>query len=286
MVELVRRSTLLFLLCISALGPAHSQVRTTEIFARLMTYAHEVGLHERPFNAIVQEVGLQFLGLPYAAGLLDGQVKETLVVDLTRFDCVLYVEHVLALSLGIAEQDYGYDSFAQRVQLLRYRRGKLDGYGSRLHYFSEWIADNELVVQNITREIGGELYEKSLTFMSEHRASYPRIAKDDSLFRGIRSMEAALKDLEFYHVPERRIRSVYSRLQSGDIVAMSTPIKGLDVVHTGLAVVHADGSVGLLHASPTGGVVLSPDLAAYVESHTAQIGILIARPADPRTGGS
>ncbi len=268
------------------LSDVRAQPGTHELFAHVMSNAREMRLHERPFDAILQEVGLQFLGLPYAAGLLDASAEELLVVDLTRFDCVLFIEHVLAIAQGVAVRDYTFASFAGRVEKLRYRNETRDGYCSRLHYFTEWISDNHNAVKDITARIGGVSYEKSLTFMSEHRDSYPLLAASDSLFHGIKSMEASLRGRKLDHVPEQHIRSVYDQLRAGDIVAMTTRIKGLDVVHSGMVFVHEDGGVGLLHASPNGGVIVSPDLASYVQGQASQIGVVVARPVDPRASGS
>lgn len=273
---------------LGVLGAAvvRAQPGTHELFERVMSDARQSGLYEESFDTILQEVGLRFLGFPYAAGLLDESQEEALVVELTRFDCVLFLEHVLAISQGIAARDYAFDSFARRVEKLRYRNETRDGYCSRLHYFTDWIADNRGTVEDITARIGGEEYEKTLTFMSGHRDRYPLIAESDSLFRGIQSMEMALRGRELRHVPEERIRSVYGHLRAGDIVAMTTRIRGLDVVHTGMVLVQEDGRVGLLHASPEGGVIVSPDLASYVQGQASQIGVVVARPLDPRAGGS
>ena len=272
------------MLASAAYGQSDPAKATERQFEEVMTFARAEHLHEWPFGAIMREVGGRFLAAPYAAGLLDAPDKETLIVDLTRFDCVLYVEVVLALARGVALEDYGFDSFATRLRELRYRGGEINGYCSRLHYFSDWILNNEArgLVTNITQAIGGEPLDKSLTFMSEHRGSYPRFATNDSLFRGIKSMEDALADFEMRHVPQANIREVYDLLQDGDILALSTHIKGLDVTHTGLAFAQDDGGFGLLHASTSGGVKVSDDLQAYVEGNKAQIGVVVVRPADPR----
>lgn len=263
---------------------ALSDTTTDPVFEELMAHAREHGIHQEPFGHIIRKVGQRFLGSPYAEGLLDKSDHESLVLDLTRFDCVLYVEVVLALATGIALQDYSYATFARNVESLRYRGGKEDGYCSRLHYFSEWIADNEArgAVSNVTRRLGGEPLDKQLTFMSEHRESYPRFATHDSLFGGIQSMERALANLEIFHIPQNAIAAAYVGLQDGDIVATSTYIEGLDVSHTGFVVRLDNDSVGLLHASTDGGVKVSRDLQRYVKDNKIQIGIVVARPVDPR----
>jgi len=259
---------------------------TKRLFRKVMAFARAEQLHERPLGEIVQAVGLQFLRTPYVAGLLDEPEQETLIVDLTGFDCVLFVEAALALARGIAAEDYTYETFAAHIEDQRYRSGRMDGYCSRLHYFTEWIADNEArgTVRDITRSLGGERLDKRLTFMSEHRDSYPRFATNDSLFQGIRQMEHRLAALEMYHIPQHRIRAVYDRLQPGDIIATATHIGGLDVTHTGLVFAGSDGSIGFLHASTAGGVKVSPDLQDYIQNNKVQIGIVVARPVDPRGG--
>ncbi len=257
---------------------------TKRLFNDVMAFAHAERLHERSFGEIMQAVGMRFLRTPYVAGMLDEPAQETLIVDLTGFDCVLYVEAVLALARGIAVEEYAYETFTGHIHEQRYRHGAMNGYCSRLHYFSEWIADNEArgAVRNITQALGGQKLDKRLTFMSEHRKSYPHFAENDSLFQGIQTMEDRLADLEIFYIPQDHIHTVYGRLQPGDIIATATHIEGLDVTHTGLVFAHEDGGIDFLHASTSGGVKVSPDLQGYIQNNKVQIGIVVARPVDPR----
>ena len=55
----------------------------------------------------------------------------------------------------------------------------------------------------------------------------------------------------------------------------SSPV--LDVTHTGMVYKGDDGSTGLLHASTSGGVKISPDLEDYVQGMKSQTGIIVAR---------
>lgn len=248
-------------------------------FEALMRVAKAEGWHGRPIGEVVQAVALYFVGTPYVAGLLDRPEQETLVTSFDGFDCVLLVETAVAAARGIRDQDYSYDRFLDELLRLRYRSGVMDGYCSRLHYFSEWIRDNERrgTVRNITQDLGGDRLDKVLDFMSSHRASYPRMVDNDSLFAGIVAMESSIAGAQLYYIPQDRIESVYSRLQSGDIIATATSVGGLDVSHSGL--VYRDGdAVGFLHASTAGGVMVSPDLQHYVQNIDIQIGIVVARP--------
>ena len=263
---------------------AQADTSTRRLFNEVMAFARAEQLHEKPFGEIVQTVGMQFLRTPYVAGMLDAPAQEMLIVDLTGFDCVLFVEAALALARGIAVEDYSYATFANHIEEQRYRGGAMNGYCSRLHYFTEWIADNEDrgAVRDVTAALGGEKLDKTLTFMSEHRKSYPRFATNDSLFRGIQSMERDLANHKIYHIPQHRIRAAYDQMQAGDIIATSTHIEGLDVTHTGLAFDDGRGGIGFLHASTSGGVKVSPDLQDYIQNNKVQIGIVVARPVDPR----
>ncbi len=251
------------------------------IFGELMETARTQEWAKEPLGKIMTNVGEWFGGNPYVAGTLDQPAYEQLVIKLDGFDCVTFVESTLALARTIVEESYSLAAFVANLESQRYRNGVLDGYCSRLHYFSDWIINNEARghVRNITREIGGVLLDKQLNFMTNHRESYPHLT-DDSLFAGIQEMEVRLKDFQMYYIPQARISTVYPDLQAGDIIALATDITGLDVSHTGMVFKHDDGLIGLLHASTANGVIVSPDLQAYVENNKRQIGIVVARPLE------
>lgn len=253
---------------------------TRVIFENVLDVVNTNGWQELPTGQLVQNVSRQFLGRPYKAGLLDVSEDEELVLELSTFDCVLLVENVLAISFAALEPNPTFDVYANQVERLRYRNATRDGYCSRLHYFTDWIADNEQkgLVVNITEKIGGETLNVERRFMSEHRDSYVRLAESDSLFQGILQMEEDLAGQVLYFVPQDSIRSVYPQLRAGDIVATSTSVAGLDVSHTGFVYHHGDGNFGFLHASTSDGVTIADDLHDYVNSIPIQTGIVVARP--------
>lgn len=256
---------------------------TMRLFEETMAYARGYDLHERPIGEVMTTLGERFMGSPYTAGMLDEPDKEKLICRLDAFDCVTFVEATLAMARAIKQRDYAYPTYAGYIREQRYRGGEMDGYCSRLHYFSEWIADNERrgTVENITREIGGEPFDKTIKFMSEHRESYPRFATNDSLFQCIQEAENRLHGEELYFIPQDEIAEKYDRLRAGDIIATATHIAGLDVTHTGLVYDNGDGTKGLLHASLSGSVKVSPDLQDYLKGVDSTIGIIVARPQEP-----
>ena len=56
--------------------------------------------------------------------------------------------------------------FIKNLETIRYRNGVLDGYPSRLHYFTDWIRNNEQkgLVRDITSELGGTEHKKVYQF--------------------------------------------------------------------------------------------------------------------------
>ena len=252
-------------------------------FEKIVQYAKKQNLPDRPIGEIVQAIADNFLGKPYAEGLLDKSGTEKLIVTLDKFDCVLFVETVLAIARGVAVQDYDYQNFVNRIEEQRYINGKMNGYCSRLHYFSEWINDNQKrqTVENITAKLGGVPMNKTVNFMSQHRSSYPQMAKDEATYQCRVGIEADLAKTTVNYIPTNRIKSIYSQLKPGDIVAVATDIKGLDVTHTGFVYRNADGNMGLIHASPAGQVTVAYDLHRYISRVESAIGIVVARAKAP-----
>lgn len=258
---------------------------TMSRFEQLMQYANEQKLSDRPMGEIIQAISQQFLGAQYKANLLDQAKEETLFISFDKFDCVLFVETVLAIARGVAIQDYSYETFTNYLIEQRYRNGQLNGYCSRLHYFSEWINDNQkrTTVNNITQVIGGGvLLNKKLNFISNNRRNYPQLVSNEPNYQCIVEMEKNLDGLSIDYIPKNQVRKIYNNLQPGDIVAVATSIQGLDVTHTGLVYKTQNGNLGLIHASPNGIVRISQDLQVYVTNVPNSIGIIVARPKDPR----
>lgn len=240
---------------------------------------------------VVQAVGRHFRGRPYRTGTLNAPTTETLVARFDGFDCVTFVETALALARGAQASDTTYAGFARRLAEQRYRGGGPVGYCGRLHYFTEWITNNATRghVRRLGAQLEGRPLRDTLDFMSTHRSAYDRFATDDSLFACVQEMEARLRAQQrrdpVRYVPQDSVRAVYDQLQAGDIVALVSSIDGLDVAHTGLVYVPPDSgpnTIGLLHASLTDGVTVSPDLQRYVRTIDRQIGMVVARPRPVR----
>jgi len=239
------------------------------------------GLLEKNFGETMVAVGKTFKGITYVAKTLEIGKTESLVVNLHGLDCTTYVENVLAFSSLLRDEKSDFDSFVERLETIRYKDGKLDGYGSRLHYFTEWIRNNEQkgLLIDLTTQVGGVEIKKDINFMGTHRELYPFL-KEDENFKKILTTEKELAKESFCYLPQDQIAANEHLIQTGDIIALATAINGLDVTHTGIATREEDGRIHLLHAS-SGSMeveVSKLPLADYLKGIKKNIGILVARP--------
>jgi hypothetical protein len=165
------------------------------------------------------------------------------------------------------------------VQKIRYRHGRLQGYCSRLHYFSDWIYDNEKkgILRDITREIGGRPLKKAIAFMTKHPDLYPPL-KNKANLRRMKSLERTISRRSLFSIPKKALKRLEDRIRDGDLIAITTNREGLDVQHVGLAA-RVKNRIHLLHASNVEKkVVLSQKtLYRYLMESKARTGLMVAR---------
>lgn len=202
-------------------------------------------------NATIATLGREFIGTPYVAATLEAP-EERLTVNIDELDCTTYIETVMALALTIDEGRTSWRDFLYNLERLRYRNGTVDGYGSRLHYVSDWVVDNvhRGTFREVTNQIPQHDYQvKTLDYMSSHRDDYPQLA-DSVQFERIKSMEIGYRSHRFPYIKKGRLdnKPVKNALREGDIIAVTTRTPGLDVSHFGIIVMEK-GVPYLMHAS-------------------------------------
>jgi Protein of unknown function (DUF1460) len=238
-------------------------------------------------------LGKTFVGSTYTPGTLEVPGPERLVINLRELDCVTFVENVLALvrfirqdgARALEDRAKARGRYESYLRELRYRNGVLDGYPSRLHYFSEWLADNERrgSLKQLGRELGGVEDRESISFMSAHPKSYRQLSYSATV-AAIRAIEARLNQgPPRWFIPEDQIASVAERIRDGDIIAARSTVAGLDIAHTGFAL-WKNGRLHLLHAPLVGKSVEISELplADRIRSIAGQDGIMVARTVEDR----
>jgi hypothetical protein len=260
--------------------------------------------HQDIFNAKMQlpkplsmaqgvvAIGTTFIGNPYPKSNIDTTLKtatggvvlqpiqnEVLVVNLKKFDCVTFVESMIALTQTRRNDFPTYDVFKTNLTNVRYRNGAID-YAARFHYFSDWLYENEKngIVTNITKEIGGEVFKKDVFFMSLKRDTLYGNMADLMTFNTLKSVEEAITKREKWYIPKDKVAAIESKLKDGDIIGITNVMAGMDMAHAGI-VLWQNGRAYLLHASSQFRQVMITDvpLVDYLLRNKGQSGIMVAR---------
>ena len=258
-------------------------VSDEEIFRAVLRDATESRWAARPIGEVVALMGQRFLAAPYVAHTLEAEGPERLIVNLREFDCTTFIESMLSLARCVKMSTASIADFESQLRLIRYRSGVIGGYPSRLHYFTDWIADNARkgTVADVSRELGGTPRSFRIAFMSEHPGSYRQLG-DPAALAALRSSERELTAVQRWYIPRSRVQEIHSKLRNGDLIGITTSVDGLDCAHTGMVAVRS-GQPVFLHASQSGRQVELAEgtLASYLQRYRTHDGIMVARPCEP-----
>lgn len=231
-------------------------------------------------------------GRPYVAKTLDRDAKhESLVVNIDELDCTTFVETVVALMLTTVQRENDYEAFTRNLRHLRYANGEV-AYQKRNHYFSQWIQNNTNI--GIVTELTGKANDKrgayypftakqvlKLNYMSTHIDQYPQLVEQPELVEPIKQSEHEFDNKTVRYIPKRLLGRSKSDLgiENGDILAIVTNKKGLDVSHIGFAFWGDDGKLHLINASSIHKKVVfeQKTLQQYMNEHPSQLGIRVIR---------
>ncbi|HPI36687.1 MAG TPA: DUF1460 domain-containing protein [Ignavibacteriaceae bacterium] len=248
--------------------------------------ALEKNLYALPLNDVIAEIGKSFLGVDYVAHSIEKDGEEQLVVFLTGLDCTTFLENCLTFGRLIKQNKISFEDYKEELTKIRYRNGVIDRYPSRLHYFSDWIHNNTKkgIVKDITKEIGGELTKFNVSFMSKNPDKYKHLKENPEFVPVIEKQEKEINSRKYYYIPKNKVEEHESKIQNGDLIAITTNLSGLDIGHVGVAVKMDDGRIHFMHAPLVGAKVeISenplPGYLAKVKKHT---GIIVLRPVEPK----
>ena len=238
-------------------------------------------LSDKPISEIISEIGRSFLNTEYKAFTLEQEGTEQLVIHLTGLDCTTFLENTLTISRCIKKQKTSFEDYQNELTNIRYRDGKLNGYPSRLHYFSDWIYNNSKkgIVKDVTKEIGGKPIKFNVFFMSKNPDTYKKLTESPEFIPLIAKQEKEINKRKYYYIPKEKVSTIEDKIQNGDLIAITTNLPGLDVGHVGIAVKESDGRIHFLHAPLSGSKVQIsekplPEYLAAIKKHT---GIIVMR---------
>ena len=269
------------LCCLSCLQLSHASESDSIKICNLL---EESKRYSQAYD-VVSYFAKKFVGIPYVANTLEVNDEEQLVVNLRQMDCTTYVETVVSLALCVQNGQFTYQDYINALRNLRYRNGVIDGYGSRLHYFSDWIDNNENM--GFVKEVQSPnppfsaIQVLNLDFMSKHPHSYKALRISPYLVEEIRETEINLNGKKMNYIPKSSLANtslLRKVIWNGDILAIVTNVKGLDIAHLGIALWRKDG-LHMLHASSKQGRVVEDNntLRTYLNGNKSFLGIRVLR---------
>lgn len=242
------------------------------------------GCENMPTGELMIKVALEFLDKPYVSNTLEVNKREKLVLNESQFDCTTFAENCLALSRTIkneTKKQHGLALYKKELMKIRYRNGKMKGYTSRLHYFSDWIFDNEQkgIVKNMSCELGAFPFNNYVDYMSAHAGEYKMLANSKKDISKTKFIEENISKRNSCYIPKGELMNFEDKINDGDIIGITTNIPGMDMAHVVLAY-HQNGRLHIIHASlKYKKVVISTEtLDEYLMNRKDATGIMVARP--------
>jgi len=237
-------------------------------------------LKEKKFSEIEMEVSKQLLNTPYTAFTLEQDKEENLVVNLRGLDCTTFLENVVAISYCVKADNTSFIDYCNILTMVRYRDGEIDKYPSRLHYFTDWLIDNEQkgLIKIVSNDFGNADFSSTVGFMSNNPDKYKKLTNNPEFVKQIAIQEDSIAKTELKYITKDQLEANADKIKDGDLIAFSTTISGLDVSHVAIAAFH-NNRLHFYHASSSKKkVVLSEKpMSEYLAGMKKNDGVLVAR---------
>jgi cell wall-associated NlpC family hydrolase len=209
--------------------------------------------HEDVAASRIEILSRHFLGLPYQPNPLIGStdIAEVFTASFDGFDCVTYIETVIALARAS-----NVDDFTDWLRKIRYERGRIQ-WDRRNHYMTGWIRNN--VRAGIIKPVP----TPAVPTLSRERVL--------NVVPGLRPQRARIKC-----VPKPAVPRLEQYLQSGDLIFFASTRKNLDMFHAGI-IVRDNNKVLMRHASRSQGGVVEQELSEFLKANR-MAGVIVVRP--------
>ncbi len=211
--------------------------------------------YDASFASRIDVVSREFLEHPYKSNPLIGSADtpEAFTASFSGFDCVTYIETILALARAS-----NVDDFIEWLRKIRYQRGCIQ-WARRNHYMTLWIRNNER--NGIVRPVS----MPAVATVSRERVL--------DVVPGLKPQRIRVKC-----VPKSGAPRLERHLQTGDLIFFVSTRRNLDVFHAGIIL--RDGKKILLrHASRSRGCVVEQDLSEFLKANR-MAGVIVVRPHD------
>jgi hypothetical protein len=118
--------------------------------------------------------------------------------------------------------------------------------------------------------------------MTTQVGTYNQLENNPEAVQQMQIFENLMNARDLYYIPKGEVDNYYDKLQTGDIIATTTDIGGLDVTHTGFIYKDENGRTKFMHANIKTKEVMITDveLKEYLAGNKKQTGIIVARPLE------
>jgi len=259
-----------------------------EVFDRILKKADAGSWCVLPIGDLIGKIANELEGTPYKANTLELSLEsEFCSVNLTALDCVTFYETCLGFARMLKKGGRTPDALLNEVSFTRYRGGKRGDYSTRLHYTTDWFADNESkhVVQLLSQLPGAEPFTRRVSLMTDHPEGSSQLVAQPKLVPKIKVTENEINKRSITFIPIEKIAAVEPLLKTGDIVGICTNIPGLDIQHTGLVIRGDDGVAHFMDATSRKDKMMvtvepGPISEALIRAKNPS-GAMFARPLEP-----
>lgn len=130
------------------------------------------------------------------------------LVNFNETNCMVYCEHVLALSISDS-----WDNFFNNLQQIRYKDGII-GMRTRNHYtMGDWLPENSWLLDDVSDTVAGE-FTKKVTRTISHKKFFEG--------KGISDLRYVKPDrkMTINYVPKEDLDKVENNFKNGDVLAL------------------------------------------------------------------
>ena len=208
--------------------------------------------HNGSAGSRIDVLSRHFLGNPYKINPLIGSsgTPEVFTVSFDEFDCVTYVETILALARASSV-----DEFIKWLRKIRYEQGRVE-WERRNHYMTSWIRNNTRLgaLRNVSTQVPLVSKERILNLL-------PGMAPQKTRFQCL---------------PKSLIKKLAPHLRTGDLIFFASTRKHNDVFHCGIIVREGDRLL-MRHASRSKKEVVEQALDEFLKDNR-MAGVIVVRP--------
>jgi hypothetical protein len=130
------------------------------------------------------------------------------LINFQETNCMVYCEHVLALSISDS-----WDNFFNNLQQIRYQDGMI-GMRTRNHYtMGDWLPENYWLLTDVTKQLG-ESFTKPITRVISHENFFKGKGIDD-----LRYVKPD-REITINIIPFDKLADVKQNFKSGDILSL------------------------------------------------------------------